>query len=68
MKKTETLYVGTREFIHTWSDANRYVVDDDTGEPYTDAYDPVEMGRTYHEGDEIPDEGFDPDPDLYEPE
>lgn len=53
---TEQLTIGGRAFTHTFSDANRYVVSDETGVEYTDAYDPAETGRTYHEGDPIPDE------------
>ena len=52
----EQMTIGGRAFTRTSSDENRYVVSDETGEPYTDAYDPTEMGRTYHEGDPIPDE------------
>ena len=58
---TEQLTIGGRAFAHTYSDANRYVVSDETGVEYTDAYDPAEMGRTYHEGDPIPDEPDVPD-------
>lgn len=54
MVKYDPLTVGGREFVHAWSDEGRYLISDETGEPYTDAYDPAELGRTYHEGDVIP--------------
>lgn len=60
MVKYDPLIVGGREFIHAWSDEGRYLISDETGEPYTDAYDPAELGRTYHEGDVIP---VEPEPD-----
>ena len=50
--KTETVAIGTKQFIHTWSDAGKYIVRD--GIEYEEAYDPAELGREYTEGDEIP--------------
>lgn len=41
-----------RDFIRTYSDANRYVVRD--GVEYSEACDPTDLGRTYTEGDLIP--------------
>lgn len=46
--------VNGRDFIRTVSDAGRYVVRD--GVSYSEACDPAEFGRTYTEGDVIPDE------------
>lgn len=46
--------VNGRDFIRTYSDAGRYVVRD--GESYSEACDPAEFGRTYNEGDQMPDE------------
>lgn len=43
-----------RDFIRTYSDANRYVVRD--GESYSEACDPAEFGRTYTEGELLPQE------------
>ena len=57
---TEQLTIGGRAFVRTYSDAGRYVVSDETGVEYTEAYDPAELGRTYHEGDTIP---VEPEPD-----
>ena len=53
MIQTETFYINNREFIRTYSDANRYVVRDDIS--YGEACDPAEFGRTYTEGDLIED-------------
>ena len=43
-----------RDFIRTYSNANRYVVRD--GESYAEACDPAELGRVYTEGDPLPPE------------
>lgn len=48
----ESFKVGERDFIRTYSDANRYVVRD--GVEYSEACDPAELGRTYTEGDVMP--------------
>lgn len=42
------------DFIRTTSDEGRYVVRD--GVSYSEACDPAEYGRTYTEGELIPDE------------
>lgn len=52
MIRTETHTIDGREFIRTYSDAGRYVVRD--GISYDEAWDPAEFGRTYTEGDLIP--------------
>ena len=52
MIKTETYFIGEREFTKTYSDSGRYVVRD--GVSYEEANDPSELGRTYTEGDPIP--------------
>ena len=49
---TETYMLGDRQFIRTYSDANRYVVRD--GIEYGEANDPAEFGRTYTEGNLMP--------------
>lgn len=46
--------INGRDFIRTYSDANRYVVRD--GIEYSEACDPAEFGRTYTEGNIIEDE------------
>ena len=43
-----------REFIRTTSDSGRYVVRN--GVSYGEACDPAEFGRTYTEGEVIPEE------------
>ena len=54
MIRTETFYVGEREFVRTYSDANRAVVRD--GVSYSEACDPTEFGRTYTEGELLDEE------------
>lgn len=46
--------VNGRDFIRTYSNSGRYVVRD--GASYSEACDPAEFGRTYTEGDLMPDE------------
>ena len=50
---TELFEINGRSFTRTYSDAGRYVVRD--GIEYDEANDPTEFGRTYTEGDLIPD-------------
>lgn len=54
MIKTEQFYIGERLFNRVYSDSGRYVVRD--GVSYSEACDPAEFGRTYTEGDLMPDE------------
>ena len=54
---TELYELNGRQFVRTYSDANRYVVRD--GISYSEACDPTELGRTYSEGDPLPPEEFD---------
>ena len=51
----EQNYIGSRLFIRTYSDENRYVVRD--GIAYGEAWDPAEFNREYSEGDLIEEEG-----------
>lgn len=51
---SETYDLNGRSFTRIYSDANRYVVRD--GVAYSEANDPTELGRTYVEGDRMPDE------------
>lgn len=51
---TENFKIGARDFIRTYSDSGHYVVRD--GISYSEACDPAEFGRTYTEGDLMPDE------------
>lgn len=46
--------VNGRDFIRTTSDSGHYVVRD--GVSYSEACDPAEFGRTYTEGDVMPDD------------
>lgn len=52
--RTENYMVGDRQFIRTWSDANRYIVGGFPEGEYTEANDPTDLGRTYVEGNPIP--------------
>ena len=54
MIKTQTITIGGQEFTKTYSDDNRYVVRD--GISYSEAIDPAYLGRTYTEGETMPDE------------
>lgn len=54
MIKQEHFDVNGRDFIRTYSDANRYVVRD--GVSYSEACDPAEFGREYTEGELMPPE------------
>lgn len=54
MIKTEEMTIRNRSFTRTWSSRNRYIVRDDVN--YIEALDLTELGRTYKEGDPIPDE------------
>ena len=57
MIKTENFTINEKQFIRTYSDTGRYVVRD--GISYSEACDPAEYGRTYTEGDLIPDTDMD---------
>lgn len=54
MIKTQSLTIGGQEYTRTYSDDNRFVVRD--GVSYSEAVDPAYLGRTYTEGEEMPDE------------
>lgn len=51
---TEKVTIRNRDFIRTYSDEGRYVVRD--GVSYSEAIDPLDSGRVYTEGEEIPEE------------
>lgn len=51
MIKTETVVINDKEFTHTWSDEHKYICRDD--QQWEDAYDPINIERTYTEGDPI---------------
>lgn len=52
MIKTETVTMNNRTLVHTCSDANLMIKQDGTGTVYSEAYDPVDSGRTYTETEE----------------
>lgn len=49
MIKTETIPIGDKQFMHTYSTVGCYIERD--GERYEDAIDPIDSGRTYTETD-----------------
>jgi hypothetical protein len=54
MLRTETITINGKEYIRTWSDANRMIERD--GNLYESAVDPAYLGRTYTETEQdIPD-------------
>lgn len=56
MIRTETLEIGGRQFVRTWSDAGMLIHGGMPEADYSEAYDPAEFGRIYTETD-IPIEG-----------
>ena len=52
----EHVEIGGRDFIRTYSDSGHYVFGGEPKNEYSEACDPAEFGRTYTEGDLIPDE------------
>lgn len=57
MIRTATLTISGKQFIRTYSDEHRYVVGGSPEGEYAEACDPAELGRTYTEGDIMPDDG-----------
>lgn len=53
---TEEKKIGSRYFVHTWSDEHRYVVGGDPAGEYVEAWDPKTAHRIYAEGDIIKEE------------
>lgn len=53
MIKTETFEKNRRTLVRTYSDIGHMIQQDGTGAIYTEAVDPIEMGRTYTETDEL---------------
>lgn len=51
MIATENITIGGRELVRTYSDANRMIQQDGTGNIYSEAVDPLNSGRTYTETD-----------------
>ena len=56
MIKTETLTIGDKQFIRTYSDAGMMIHGGFPEDNYDEAIDPAELGRTYTETD-IPIDG-----------
>lgn len=53
MIQTENITINDRPLTRTYSDANRMIKQDGTGAVYSEAYDPVDSGRTYTETEEL---------------
>lgn len=53
---TETVTMGSKQFVHTYSDSGHMIHGGSPEGDYEEAYDPVGSGRTYTETD-IPIEG-----------
>jgi len=51
MIKTESFFVGEKEFTRTYSDRNMMIHGGVPEGDYTEATDPAELGRTYTETD-----------------
>lgn len=51
MIKSETITINGLALVRTYSDANRMIRQDSTGNIYSEAVDPVGSGRTYTETD-----------------
>lgn len=51
MIKQETLIVNSRQLIKTYSDANKYIIQNETGKKYVEAID-IPNKYTYIESDE----------------
>ena len=53
MIQTETFGKNGRKLVRTYSDTGYRIRQDGTGVVYSEAVDPIEMGRTYTETDEL---------------
>lgn len=51
MIKTETITIGEKTFIHTYSDRGMMIYGGSPEADYAEALDPAELGRTYTETD-----------------
>ena len=49
---TEIIDMNGRELRRTYSDADKYIIQDETGIEYEEAVDPVELNRTYTESED----------------
>lgn len=53
MIKQETVTIGTRQFIHTWSDAGMFIMQNETQTEYEDAMDSTDAVHTYTETEHL---------------
>lgn len=54
MIQTENITINDSPYVRTYSDSGRYIVGGNPPGEYSDAIDPAELGRTYIEGNLIP--------------
>lgn len=52
MLKQETMQINGKDFIHTWSDADKYILQKETNILYSDAIDISPCPYTYEESDQ----------------
>ena len=52
MIKQEKVKIGNREFLHTYSDSNKYILQVETNVEYNEAYDVIPCKYTYIETEE----------------
>ena len=53
MIKQETLTIKNKQFIKTYSDENKYILQVETGYKYSEAIDVTPLRYTYKETDEV---------------
>ena len=58
---TETVTINGKQFVHTYSNAGRFVVGGEPYGVYSDAYDPEDANRIYVEGGVMPPDEVDSD-------
>lgn len=66
MVRQESFTFEERTLVRSYSDAGKFIIQDETGVMYEEAVDPVEMNRTYTESEEYinPDEHVENDEDV----
>ena len=52
MIKQEEIIIGGNKFIHTYSDNNMYILQNETGNKYAEAYDVIPCIYTYEDTEE----------------
>ena len=57
MIQQETINFNGRLLVRTYSDSGKKIIQDETGDVYEEAVDPLDMHRTYTESTETIDDG-----------